>query len=802
MSFLYLKGVVFFTLIPVMLNMRVMDDGLSLNCTQEEVQCRPEINNCMYDGWLKPSDFTPTGPDDLTVGVNVRTNMKGELEPVIVAEWKAKDDGSIHFLTGTEFNVLRLSTNEHLCVHYNFLHTFKSMTNSYDEKWSFSVDKVVVDPGSTYLVTVSNLPKPNIQHTSYNMNKTVVVPGCDDPLMRQTKICFERGDTWQPNITMVKTNGSNGKPDLFVTFNPGENAEKYNVFVKCSRDSQMKTLYNERKTFLNVTYDLDNWPKTCCDFNVQIQPFFRKCANDCRRKNRSFNICAEPPRIITETDSALWIIPVAICLLVFCIGCCAVYLRFRKPKKGPEKPPNIHPHPEVPVPPGSRSVLIFYSRDHPLYTDIVLKLCAFLRAKCGIEVVLDLLDTTWVGTIGRLQWIEQQKRRIEQSSGKILVLCSRGMQAKWGAICGEPRILLREDARSPIGDMLTLALQLITPDMQYPASYGKYLVAYFDDVCNECDVPSMFDIAVKYKLMKHFEELYFHILDVEKYQQGIMHCIKGISKDDYFKCPSGKALRDAIETFQAYQMENPDWFEKEQVNSEEDVRGESSPLLDDIQTGVQPIYELKPVYNDGLPIFVNEVEVHQETQSVCAVIPHIYETPEESPVRIINPVIRAEHSQVISNYPEVEPPLEVPIVDMIPVGPESYPYLLAEGVPVEPSNLPSESGWNEMYPMGEQSDSFQAVSIEGQDHSSFSQPSEQAVQQLVDLFNTLWTPCGVTAPPPSMEDSFQLNQEMDLSQPVEVEENEMDGASQTRPSEGSDQGYSSRSIVTPHYYLK
>lgn len=53
----------------------------------------------MYKGWLIPSDFTPSGPDDLTVYVDVRSNMKGDLEPVIVAEWKAKDDGGLlmHF---------------------------------------------------------------------------------------------------------------------------------------------------------------------------------------------------------------------------------------------------------------------------------------------------------------------------------------------------------------------------------------------------------------------------------------------------------------------------------------------------------------------------------------------------------------------------------------------------------------------------------------------------------------------------------------------------------------------------------
>jgi len=53
----------------------------------------PPTDNCMYKGWLIPSDFTPSGPDDLKVYVDVRRNMEDDLEPVIVAEWKAKDDG-------------------------------------------------------------------------------------------------------------------------------------------------------------------------------------------------------------------------------------------------------------------------------------------------------------------------------------------------------------------------------------------------------------------------------------------------------------------------------------------------------------------------------------------------------------------------------------------------------------------------------------------------------------------------------------------------------------------------------------
>ncbi|KAI2665460.1 Interleukin-17 receptor A [Labeo rohita] len=707
MKLLYLKGVVFFTFIPVVLNLRLLDDGWSLNCTQEEIQCTAEFNNCMYKEWLIPSDFTPSGPDDLTVKVDVRSNMEGDLEPVIVAEWKAKDD-------------------------------------------------VVVDPDTTYVVTASNLPKPNLEHTSYNVERKVHVPGCDNPLMRTTKICIERGDTWQPNITVGRSTAVNGKDVLYVAFNPGENAEKYIVFMKCNRDRKMETLYKGNKSLLNVTFDLEKWPRTCCNFEVQIQPFFQKCANDCRRRTHSFSICGPVPTSPPENNSALWIICAGLCLLFCAIGICAIYFHRRKPPKDGGKPLEKPPL-EPPVSTGPRSVLIIYSRDHPLYTDIVLKLCAFLRAKCGTEVVLDLLDTTWLGTIGRLQWLEEKKRKIEESSGKILVLCSRGMQAKWGAMCGEPRILLREDVRSPIGDMLTLALQLITPDMQRPASYGKYLVAYFDDVCTEGDVPSMFDIAVKYKLMKHFEEIYFRILDVEKYQQGVKHCVEGIGKDEYFNCPSGEALRNAIEAFQAHQMKNPDWFENECVASEEEVRGEADPLL---EMPMQPIYELTPVLNSGLPILVKEVDINREPQSVCAVIPQIQENPEESSVVIINPRVQPDHSEVLSYYPAMERPLELPsVIDFgTPVDPQMYPCLLAEPGPVETSHPPL------AFPMGELSDNC-----------------------LTDSRKRF-----LIAPPPSMEDSFHLYQEMDMSQPVEMEESEMEGASETRPSRGSDQGYGSR----------
>ncbi|XP_051975341.1 interleukin-17 receptor A [Xyrauchen texanus] len=238
-----------------------------------------------------------------------------------------------------------------------------------------------------------------------------------------------------------------------------------------------------------------------------------------------------------------------------------------------------------------KKVLIIYSLDHPLYKEIILKLCAFLRAKCATDVTLDLLDSAWLSTIGRIQWLDMQRERISKTSDKAMILCSPGVYAKWKAMCGGPRVRLKEDERSPIGDMLTPALSLIIPDFVQASSFEKYIVAYFDDVCCEDDVPAPFNAVVKYKLMKHFEELYFRILDMEKHEPGQIKCIKGIGENDYFNCPSGKALWNAIETFQNYQLKNPNWFEMELLGKDDQEEATSFKSIFPTDMNCNPVTE-------------------------------------------------------------------------------------------------------------------------------------------------------------------------------------------------------------------
>lgn len=45
----------------------------------------------------------------------------------------------------------------------------------------------MVDPDQMYLVTVSNLPKPNMGHDMYNISKVIAVPGEIDSLSQFKK---------------------------------------------------------------------------------------------------------------------------------------------------------------------------------------------------------------------------------------------------------------------------------------------------------------------------------------------------------------------------------------------------------------------------------------------------------------------------------------------------------------------------------------------------------------------------------------------------------------------------------------
>ncbi|XP_052454420.1 interleukin-17 receptor A [Carassius gibelio] len=542
------------------------------------------LGNCSDEGWVVPRDKAPRSPDVTEKKVAAKKDDSGQFAPVLYITWSQFPDGSIYTLKGTEVLVVEMSTNRSVCVRYIFNNTLSDTKNPRLGRWTFSLDRIVLIPDFKYQVFVTNLPK--LDRGSYTTITNITVPD------RFWDMKVERS---------VQKDKGNGNLVITVEFEPGEFSDQYKVSI-CSPDLQpelFQTVIKGNETFLKVNFTLEARRINHCNLELVIQPLSVESVNNCLEYRRTFDICpflpGAPVVFITLVTLGLLLASLAVTV---CLFGCIVFLKYKDlHKEMPSSDSSTCAKGKLEWNPihEPKRVIIIYSLDHPLYKEIILKLCAFMRAKCGTDVTLDLLDSAWLSTIGRIQWLDMQRERISKSSDKVLILCSSGVHAKWKAMCGEHKVRLKEDERSPIGDMLTPALSLIIPDFVHASSFHKYIVAYFDDVSSEDDVPAPFNVVVKYKLMKHFEELYFRILDMEKHEPGRIKCIEGIRENDYFNCPSGRGLRDAIEAFKNYQLKNPNWFEMELLDTddeEEETILESTCPTDINYSSVTECYQL------------------------------------------------------------------------------------------------------------------------------------------------------------------------------------------------------------------
>ncbi|XP_073799206.1 interleukin-17 receptor A isoform X2 [Danio rerio] len=526
-----------------------------MDCSQKGLVCAVHSGNCSDEGLVVQVSEAPGSPV-VTANIGGKEEESGLFVPIIDLRWSQLPDSRIYSLKGTEVRVLEMATNRSVCVRYVFSKTLSSPKNPRGDMWTFSLDKIVIIPDFTYQVFVTNLPKTDLGNTMTVINMTVP----------------ER--IW---ATEVKWSVKKSKDDILVMtieFEPGEFSDQYKVSI-CSPDFHPETsqdIIRDNGTLMMVKFTLEAWKIKHCNLELVIQPLSVKSMKNCLDYRENVDICPFLPDTPVVLISLLTLGLLIVMLATVC--CCIAFLQKRNShKETPSSDTSTCAKSKLemnPVQQEHKKLIIIYSLDHPLYKEIVLKLCAFLRAKCGTDVTLDLLDSTWLSTIGRIQWLDMQRERIAKSSDKVLILCSPGVYAKWKSMCGKHQVRLKEDERSPMGDMLTPALSLIIPDFIHASSFNKYMVAYFDDVCSEVDVPAPFNVLVKYKLMNHFEELYFRILDMEKHEPGRIKCIEGIRENDYFCCPSGRALRDAIEVFRNYQVKNPNWFEMELLDSDDE----------------------------------------------------------------------------------------------------------------------------------------------------------------------------------------------------------------------------------------
>ncbi|XP_072915398.1 interleukin-17 receptor A-like isoform X2 [Hemitrygon akajei] len=575
------------------------------DCSQQGLNCTVLSGNCLDDSWLIPSTWTPSFPKELSVAITKQRNASGFYKPVLSIRWKLATDASITYSQGIEISLTKWSTGEEKCIQYQFNHRITSQVNPQGEKWTFLLERFEVDPDQEYTVTACSLPRAKIDEDNDCPRVKYVVPGCSHNLMKYTEVCKRRGSLWNPNVTYIRN-----EMKMTIFFQTGNYSYKYNVVLQSLESNKTcniatQTLEEIVEQRVNVTFSIENWMQSCTTYGIQIIPFFEGCHHDCKRAIQTVTpIVTTQAKPIARTaigpaERTHYCVGTGVIILVIAF-CCTAWVRMKSKPIETIKSPEDPPH-DREVPQTQKKVLIIYSLDHSLYHNVVLAFAHFLMTVCGTKVTLDYLQSNEAAEIGHINWLTVHKHE----SDKIIILCSRGTRAKWDAMLStkQREILLKSEERSPMRDMFTPAMNLILPDFKRPASFGKYIVAYFDDISHEDDIPDPFNVVVKYKLMKQFEEIHFRVQDLEKYEPGKTSHVAGITQNDYHTHPSGEVLKKAIEEFKLFQMKQPDWFEKECITSPEEAGMEEESSVD-FSAIQQNIVQYKP---SDVPCTVNEV---------------------------------------------------------------------------------------------------------------------------------------------------------------------------------------------------
>lgn len=51
------------------------------------------VGNCLDSSYVNVNAYTPSSPEDLLLSVDTRHDDEGHLQPVLLANWRIKDDG-------------------------------------------------------------------------------------------------------------------------------------------------------------------------------------------------------------------------------------------------------------------------------------------------------------------------------------------------------------------------------------------------------------------------------------------------------------------------------------------------------------------------------------------------------------------------------------------------------------------------------------------------------------------------------------------------------------------------------------
>nr|XP_033781884.1 interleukin-17 receptor C [Geotrypetes seraphini] len=138
----------------------------------------------------------------------------------------------------------------------------------------------------------------------------------------------------------------------------------------------------------------------------------------------------------------------------------------------------------------SRRVLILYSPDHAAFERLVGIFASALQ-DLQFKVTVDLWCRSKISAIGTMAWFHSQQREVLEQNGAIILLFSKGALDKcteWLHLRQEMQPLLPEKPHTTFA----ASLNCVIPAILKQKALGHYVIACFEDLFCEKDIPFIF----------------------------------------------------------------------------------------------------------------------------------------------------------------------------------------------------------------------------------------------------------------------------------------------------------------------
>ncbi|XP_061478079.1 interleukin-17 receptor C [Rhineura floridana] len=144
-----------------------------------------------------------------------------------------------------------------------------------------------------------------------------------------------------------------------------------------------------------------------------------------------------------------------------------------------------------------RHILILYSPDYAGFEHLVGTLAGAL-AQLHLAVSVELWSRGELGSLGPMQWLHAQRRRVLQEGGAVVLLFSHGAAAS----CSEWLGWEQKDSLPPIKPDSTFlaSLNCILPDFLAGKARDRYMVTCFEELFPIEEIPTLFRSVPVYPL--------------------------------------------------------------------------------------------------------------------------------------------------------------------------------------------------------------------------------------------------------------------------------------------------------------